>query len=108
VALQRSNVLLETIRQAQSQFITATPYMRETRLKFPNGKIRWIRDIARPKREDSGAVVWDGIVFDISQSKIYEERLEQTNAELQRATQLKDDRCAPLPPPPPVNPLSFC
>ncbi|MEB3226983.1 MAG: PAS domain S-box protein [Synechocystis sp.] len=75
---------------------TLTPYTRETRLKFPNGKIRWIRDIARPKREDSGAVVWDGIVFDINQSKTYEERLEQTNAELKRATQLKDEFLASM------------
>ncbi|MBW3638092.1 MAG: response regulator, partial [Armatimonadetes bacterium] len=39
------------------------------RFVSPQGVMKWIRGTSRPKREPNGEVVWDGILFDITQSK---------------------------------------
>ncbi len=39
------------------------------RFVSPEGEMKWVRGTSRPKREATGEVVWDGILFDITQSK---------------------------------------
>ncbi|MGE3935683.1 MAG: PAS domain S-box protein [Rhodospirillaceae bacterium] len=51
-----------------------TPFEMELRNHWPNGRAVWTHSVARPHRRDDGAVVWDGIFFDITAQKAAEER----------------------------------
>ena len=50
----------------------------EVRNIKPNGEIAWIRSTARPHRRSDGAVVWDGIFVDTSQTKAAEQALRES------------------------------
>ena len=49
------------------------------------GAYRWMRARARPRRDESGAIIrWYGVVEDIHDRKLAEERLQEMNATLER------------------------
>ncbi|MBD2678662.1 MULTISPECIES: AAA family ATPase [Nostoc] len=54
-----------TIYSAQ----TLTPFEQEWRIILPSGTVKWIQSAARPERQADGAIVWDGVVIDISDRK---------------------------------------
>jgi signal transduction histidine kinase/CheY-like chemotaxis protein len=80
------------------------------RIITPSGEIKWIRGESRPAITNNGALVWDGILIDISEQqtavlerqqaqidlRIINEQLESTVQKLQRATQLKDEFLATM------------
>jgi PAS domain S-box-containing protein len=85
----------------ERSFQTSARMMRacfwEGRLFLPNGEVRWVRADAFPERREDEAIVWDGILMDISDRHATEialqeknQELELLNRELQRATKLKD------------------
>ncbi|QLE54108.1 ATP-binding sensor histidine kinase [Nostoc sp. TCL26-01] len=43
-----------------------TPFEQEWRIILPSGTVKWVQSAARPQREDDGAILWDGVVIDIS------------------------------------------
>ncbi len=51
------------------------PADEEIRVIANDGQLRWLRGRTRPRRTNSGAVVWDGILLDVTDSKEAEERL---------------------------------
>ena len=55
-----------------------TPFDVEVRNIKPDGRVVWIRSVARPHRRDDGAVVWDGIFVDITARKLAEDKATQT------------------------------
>ncbi|MCH9019543.1 MAG: PAS domain S-box protein [Proteobacteria bacterium] len=48
----------------------------EFRIVTPEGRITWARSVAQPRRVESGDIVCDGIVLDITDRKEAEERIE--------------------------------
>ena len=48
---------------------TAEPWSQEFRLIARDGRVVWLRSVAVAERDESGALVWRGMVFDISASK---------------------------------------
>ncbi|MEH2205635.1 MAG: AAA family ATPase [Nostoc sp.] len=52
-----------------------TPFKEEWRIIVPSGTVKWIQSAARPERQVDGAIVWDGVVIDISNGKQAEESL---------------------------------
>ena len=82
----------------------------EGRILTPSGKIKWIRGESRPQLDAHGAIVWDGILVDITERQaaleernqtqielsLTNERLELTIQELQQATRLKDEFLATM------------
>ena len=52
----------------------------EFRIRAPDGRQRWARSIASPRRGDDGAIIWDGIAIDETERKQAEAQLEQTRA----------------------------
>lgn len=56
---------------------TLEPFLYEGRI----GAARWVRAVARPRREADGSVVWDGVVLDVSDLKEAEQRLAASLAE---------------------------
>ncbi|OLP16902.1 hypothetical protein BST81_18070 [Leptolyngbya sp. 'hensonii'] len=67
-----------------------TPFHHEWRIIPPSGPVKWIQVASRPERQADGAIVWDGVIMDISEKarleaerKQAEEALRQMNAELE-------------------------
>ena len=58
-----------------------TPYQQEFALHGPAGA-RWIQARAQPHPREDGAVVWNGLMIDISERKAAEDRLAETEARL--------------------------
>lgn len=50
----------------------------EVRNIRPDGRVVWVRSVARTRRRDDGAIVWDGIFVDITARKFAEARAAQT------------------------------
>ncbi|MEH2285311.1 MAG: AAA family ATPase [Nostoc sp.] len=48
-----------------------TPFDLECRIILPSGTVKWIQSLARPERQADGAILWDGVMIDISDA--YEE-----------------------------------
>ncbi len=46
-----------------------TPFEEEWRIIVPSGTVKWIQSAARPERQADGAIIWDGVVIDISERK---------------------------------------
>ena len=75
-----------------------TPKLWEGRAILSSGEIKCVKSASRPELQPDGAIVWDGVLLDITDRKQVEtelyqtnHRLELTNTELQRATRLKDE-----------------
>ncbi|MBN3899231.1 MAG: AAA family ATPase [Nostoc sp. NOS(2021)] len=45
---------------------TLTPFDVECRIILPSGTVKWIQSLARPERQADGAILWDGVMIDIS------------------------------------------
>jgi PAS domain S-box-containing protein len=48
---------------------TLTPWFWEGRYYKPDGKLRWLQTAARPQALPNGAIVWDGLLMDITNRK---------------------------------------
>jgi len=64
---------------------TLTPFEQEWRIILPSGTVKWIQSAARPERQADGAIVWDGVVIDISDRKQSELALQQKSQDLEQA-----------------------
>ena len=61
------------------------PFDIEVRNIKPDGRLVWVRSLARSRRRDDGATVWDGIFVDITARKQAEERAAQAHRWLTEA-----------------------
>ncbi|MEH2159281.1 ATP-binding sensor histidine kinase [Nostoc sp.] len=48
---------------------TLTPFDLECRIILPSETVKWVRSTARPERQADGAIIWDGVMIDISNGK---------------------------------------
>jgi diguanylate cyclase (GGDEF)-like protein/PAS domain S-box-containing protein len=55
----------------------------EYRIHAPDGTLRWLRGESEPQREADGSVLWNGLITDITESRILQERLRQSHDLLQ-------------------------
>ncbi len=63
---------------------TGEPWSQEYRLIASDGRVVWVRDQARLVRDEAGnASTWQGIMLDITGQKDMEERLRQSNDDLE-------------------------
>lgn len=67
------------------------PFDMEVRNIKPDGQVVWVRSLARSRRRDDGAVVWDGIFVDITARKQAEERAAQAYRWLTEAIESLSD-----------------
>ena len=67
-----------------------TPWLREYRVKFDDGTVRWLLGNALPQRQADGGTLWHGFITDITERK-------QMEMELARQTQLLHDVVDNLP-----------
>ncbi|MFN6472292.1 MAG: AAA family ATPase [Nostoc sp. SerVER01] len=64
---------------------TLTPFEQEWRIIMPSGTVKWIQSAARPELQADGAILWDGVVIDISDRKQSELALQQKSQDLEQA-----------------------
>lgn len=73
--------------EADLEFSAATLSLLDHRVRVvgQDGSVHWARGIARPERREDGAVVWDGIVIDVTPEVEAEAALRITKEEAERA-----------------------
>lgn len=52
------------------------------RVRTPGGETKWINLRSSPRHVDAGGVVWEGVVFNVTQSKETERELRESRAQL--------------------------
>lgn len=63
---------LQTIRNSAR---TLTPVNTEFRMVTDGGNIKWLRSVSNPRATESGYVIWEGIVLDITRERQLNEQL---------------------------------
>lgn len=61
---------------------TLQPWFAELRILPRSGKLKWVRTFARPERQSTGDILWDGLAIDITESKRATEALQASEAKL--------------------------
>jgi diguanylate cyclase (GGDEF)-like protein/PAS domain S-box-containing protein len=51
------------------------PFDEEISVPGPNGRRHWLRGQSRPTRREGGEIVWDGVIIDVTDRKLAEQRL---------------------------------
>ncbi|MEM9540250.1 MAG: ATP-binding protein [Cyanobacteria bacterium P01_E01_bin.42] len=85
-------------RQSHDQSVAMSakllsPFYWEGRFISPSGQTKWIEASSRPERQFNGAVLWDGLIIDITPRKIAEIAVQQYQAHL---TEMVRDRTRDL------------
>lgn len=62
---------------------TGQPWHWEGRIVLPCGSLKWIKGASRPELQPDGDVVWDGLLLDITQTRIIQEALQRSHEELE-------------------------
>ncbi len=96
-ALQDAELLLGTIvPEEQASFRRSVvqsahsldDWKLEMNIALPTGEKRWIRGEARPIELEKGAIVWDGILIDLTANRAAAEALQQSESALDEAQKL--------------------
>jgi PAS domain S-box-containing protein len=59
---------------------TVTPWHWEGRIITPSGKLKWIEGTSQPELRQEGNLLWNGLVMDITDRKLAEEKLQESEA----------------------------
>ncbi|MEG4274492.1 MULTISPECIES: PAS domain S-box protein [unclassified Microcoleus] len=63
---------------------TLEPWRWEGRFVFPGDRIKWISGASRPEPGEKDNIIWDGLLIDISDRKLAESALIQSEARFQK------------------------
>ncbi len=71
----------ELVRRSRAAAAAARePWQIDHRLVTPEGEVRWARVTARPHQGDDGALIWDGVILDITGQKAAEATARESEA----------------------------
>lgn len=76
---------LETSIDASAENLQ--PWEWEGRILTPSGQLKWLQATSRPERQADGAIVWDGLVIDITDRKLVQEMLRLQSAAMEAASE---------------------
>lgn len=83
--------LQETIERSRESL---KGFQHEHRIITTDGEVKWVQVISRPEQQEDGAVVWDGMIIDITDRKETEERLRQQEAQYRQIFETVTDGLA--------------
>ena len=79
-------------RATRESAAALSPYEHEFRRRMAaTGEVRWFHSRSMPRRREDGAVMWDGVEFDITEQKHAAEARQQSEALLQAITDHSED-----------------
>ena len=64
-----------------------TPKLWEGRIVLPSGEVKWLKSASRPELQPDGAIVWDGILLDITAQQAAEAERRRVEADLAASQQ---------------------
>ncbi|MEA5602192.1 AAA family ATPase [Nostoc sp. UHCC 0252] len=64
-----------------------TPFRQEWRIITSSGTIKWLQGASQPERQADGSIIWDGVIIDISERKLAEAALQESEADLRHKSQ---------------------
>lgn len=67
---------------------TLQPFKYEWRIIPASGKLKWLQARSQPERRENGDLCWHGVVLDVTDRKLADEELRQSEAALRRAQQV--------------------
>jgi PAS domain S-box-containing protein len=73
------------IASIQESARTLNPWKHEFRVRFDDGTVRWLYGDALPERLDGGAVLWHGLITDITERKASDAKLRQLSSAVEQA-----------------------
>jgi PAS domain S-box-containing protein len=68
-----------------------TPFFQVFRTRFSEDEIRWVKAASIPKLLDDGTILWNGVAIDISEQKVAEEKLRESETRFQLAMEASQD-----------------
>jgi PAS domain S-box-containing protein len=68
-----------------------SPWEFEGRLITPSGKEKWIHAASRPELAETGDIVWQGLLMDVTHQKAIEEELKEAKKKAESAARSKAD-----------------
>ncbi|AFY82557.1 PAS domain S-box protein [Oscillatoria acuminata] len=63
-------------------------FKHEWRIITPSGKIKWLQGNSQPEQRENGDIVWHGIILDVSDRKLVEEKLRHSQNALLEAQRI--------------------
>lgn len=91
--LQDANILLDRIHPDDQEAYYQTVersikdlrlFEHEWRVINPSGKVKWLQGSASPKRRENGEIAWYGVAIDITDRKIAQDALNESESRLVR------------------------
>ncbi len=91
--MAKSNVMVDHIHPDDRELFYSkigesyqnlTPYLVQHRIIDTNGRIRWLDAASTPSRMDDGSVIWNGIATDITELKLREQELEESEQKFRK------------------------
>jgi len=64
---------------------TLAPWRWQGRFITPSGQLKWLQGASRPEKQANGDIIWDGLLIDISDRILGEEKLRKSEANLAEA-----------------------
>ena len=78
---------LPPVAEKEAQAIAAmAPFSAEVRVRLPSGEIRWRLFTSAPRRLPNGHLVWDGVETDVTDRKLAEEALRESEGRFAAST----------------------
>lgn len=75
------------IKDIHLSLTTLKSFYSEHRIILSNHVIRWVQAIAIPEKQVNGDIIWDGLIRDISDSKLAEQRLQESETRFRRLSE---------------------
>jgi PAS domain S-box-containing protein len=57
-------------------------FEREVQVQLPDGRLRWMHILSRPRRLPDGRTIWDGVETDITERRLAEQKLRRSEEQM--------------------------
>ncbi len=70
---------------------TLEPCRWQGQIVTPSGRNKWVQGVSRPEKQANGDIIWDGLIVDITERKLTERALRQSQQQLATLAKLVED-----------------